>query len=258
MTGARAVTGGGGTARGPAGGGPPAAWVAVPALLGLAAVLLAVGLGPVPLSGDSPADRIRPLEVAQPTADPAGERVVDVDPPRYGDAVAGVPLEVAAAVVATSLALALLVRSLLSARRDAPADSADGEDDGGGPPDEAVTADPDAAALAAAARSGLLRLADVPPGHLADVVVACWAELERAATGTGAARRWTDTPTEFAARLARSAPGLDRAALEGLRRTYSRVRFAAPGTPAREVTPAEADAARAALASLLRAVEVGA
>ncbi|MFC5379522.1 DUF4129 domain-containing protein [Aquipuribacter nitratireducens] len=232
--------------------GPGAAWVVVPALACAVVVALAVLVGPVPLSGDSPLDRLRPAPVAgeapdeEPAADAVGADALEAPPTD------GIPVEVVVGLLVTIVCLALLARAVLRAARR-PADDDEEAPDAA---DETVDALDDAA-VAEAARQGLLRLHDVPPDRAADVVVACWVELELAAGAAGAARRWTDTPTDFADRLAAAAPGLDRPALDGLRRTYSRVRFGGPGSPERHVTREEVDEARVALSGLLGALGTG-
>lgn len=221
----------------------PAVRVVAAALVGLAAVLLAAALGPVTFASGSPLDRLR-LGDGAPEA-PPGQAGVDeapveaLDPP---EPLLEVPAEVLVSMVAVIVASALLVRSLLRARRS-PEDAAPDEDED----DEGlVEGRVDLDAVAASARRSLLRLAEVPDGQASEAVIACWVELELAGEGAGSAHRHTDTPTDFARRLVAAAPDLDAGVLDDLRRVYSRVRYG--GAPA---TRADVALAREALEHLL-------
>lgn len=224
------------------------AGVAVTVLLCLGAVVLAVLLGPVGFSAGAPLDRWRigDGQLQEPGPELAGEQAA-VEVIEAPEPLLGIPVEVVVAMVISIVALALLVRSLLKARRaDAALAPAEVEEDGwdASPPRLDVTA------VAAAARRGLRRLDELGDADAGEVVVACWVELEIAAGGVGSDRRFTDTATDFALRLAGAAPGLDRTALDRLRRVYSRVRFGSrPGT-ADDVA-----VARAALTDLLDVLE---
>lgn len=212
----------------------------------LAAVLLASGLGPVAVTGDGPLDRWRLPVDEDPAAapEPADEAVVDTAEP--DEPALGIPVEVLVAMVVTVVASALLVRAVVTARR--PDDEAD--DEGPAAPEDRLGQTVDLGAVAEAARRGLLRLDQVDGSDAAEVVVACWVELEVAAGRLGTGRQATDTPTEFAARLSAAVPGLDPAVLDGLRRTYSGARYGRAGTSSDDVRRA-----RAALSHLLGTLE---
>ena len=245
----------------------------VAALLCLAAVVLAGALGRPTFSADSPLDRLRLGQGPRSDVDPAGEPLVVVaDPPpvRTDDAI---PAEVVLSLAATVVLGALLVRSVLRARQDEvsddPDDNPDADDTAADDTasDDPADDDPDAVAgVAAAARCGLARLDLTDSGQAGQVVLACWVELEAAGKRLGRGRTSSDTPTDFAARLAAAVPGLDEAVLDDLRRSYSRVRFGgrapagaagAPGGPGTTVGPDEVRRARAALQHLLAVLDPG-
>lgn len=223
----------------------------VGALLCLVAVLAATTLGPVTVSADSPLDR---LTQGGGETDGTGEaEVVEVEesdalpvPERDG----GIPPEVVLSMAVALVAGALLVRSLLRARPDEtvaedeePEDRVDGGDGGV------------LEAVAAAARRCLDRLDGSGPGAADEAVLACWVELESAGSRLGTGRERTDTPTDFARRLAGAVPGLEGEVqhhLEDLRQVYSRVRYGSEGA-----RPDDVDRARTALRHLLVALAPG-
>lgn len=221
-----------------------AAGLAAAVLACAAAVLLATGLGAPAVSGDSPLDRWQLVDGA--SEEPAVEEEVAVAPQDTvirGEPALGIPAEVLGAMLFTVVAAALLVRSVLQARTDDdrahPADEPDLDEVGGGV---------DVDAVAAAARRGLLRLQDVPAADADEVVIACWVELELAGGRLGAGPARTDTPTDFARRLAVAVTAADPERLDDLRRTYSRVRYGTGGA-----STADVERARQALADLLAA-----
>jgi hypothetical protein len=103
--------------------------------------------------------------------------------------------------------------------------------------------------LLRAARAAQAELDKHTGGPPSDAVIAAWVRLEEAAAESGTRRRADQTPTEFtdAVRAGHDAVG---AALNDLRGLYHRARFGARDT----VGPAEADAARAALADIVHAL----
>ena len=244
----------------------------VAALLCLAAVVLAGALGRPAFSADSPLDRFR-LGQAGPgsDADPADGAVVVVDPPPARSQ-EGIPVEVVVSLAVAVVLAALLVRSALRVRHDEVTDDPDPDEDimiDDPTADDPVADEPDAVAgVAGAARRGLAQLDLVDPGQ---VVLACWVELEAAGERLGRGRTSSDTPTDFAARLAAALPGLDVAVLDDLRRSYSRVRYGrgpagatggtgvtgAAGAAGATVGPAEVRRARAALQHLLGVLDPG-
>jgi hypothetical protein len=220
--------------------------VVAAALAALVAVLLAAALGPVTFQAGSPLDRLR-LGDGAPEAPPAQEGVDEapveaLDPP---EPLLDIPAEVLVSMVAVIVASALLVRSLLRARR--PPEQDDGDDDE--VPEGLVEGHVDLDAVAASARRSLLRLAEVPDEQASEAVIACWVELELAGGRAGSAHRHTDSPTDFARRLAVVAPDLDDAVLDDLRRVYSRVRYGGTGATRDDVV-----VARTALEHLLAAI----
>lgn len=224
------------------------AGVAAAVALGLAAVVLSVVLGPPGFAPDSLLDRFRPAGDPGSAPEPleaVGDGVMPpADAPVLDGPLLGVPVEVVLGVLVTTVAAALLVRSLLRARHEA----ATAEDPD--LPEEAPVGDPvDVAEVRDAVRDAATGLDEVGR-DAADVVVACWARLEGAGGAAGNGRRATDTPTDFAHRLQDAVPGLDTAALLRLRSVYSRVRFGRDGA-----TPGDVDTARQALADLMTTVE---
>lgn len=219
----------------------------------LAAVLLAGVLGPMTFSADSPLDRLRlgQGELDAGTELPQEESAVEVPLPAQPRG--GIPVEVVLSLAAAIVAGALLVRSVLRARHDEVPDEPDEPDDelGTGNDPGALTA------VAEAARLGLARLDGAEDGNATEVVLACWVELEAAGARLGSGRARTDTPTDFARRLAAAVPGLDPDVLGDLRRTYSRVRHGGAGAVG-AVDAEDVRRARAALEHLLAAIEPGA
>jgi hypothetical protein len=117
------------------------------------------------------------------------------------------------------------------------------------PGEEPGTGGTSAGELLHAARQAREILAARQGGAPSDAVIAAWVRLERAGAGAGVRRLAHQTPTEFTdALLARHESA--RAALDRLRLLYQRARFATAAT----VGAAEADAARAALDEIVRAL----
>jgi len=221
----------------------------------LAAVLLAGALGPPTFSSDSPLDRFR-LGGGQLDTVTVDLDVVSDDDPVPVTTREGIPIEVVLSLAVAVVAGALLARSVLRARHEDVDDPEEGPDEEPAGAGAAVAL----AAVAGAARRGLGRLGD--PGSRGpgswdpgDAVLACWVELEAAGDRLGSGRAPTDTPTDFAVRLAAAVPGLDGAVLADLRRTYSRVRYGCsrPGA----VGPDDVRRARAALQHLLAVLGPG-
>lgn len=214
----------------------------------LAAAVLALALGTPTVSGDGPLDRWRLGDDGPAQAPPeAAAEPVPVEVAEPPEPLLGVPEEVVLSMAVVIVAGALLVRSLLRARRpdDVPEPEAPEPDEHG--------AAVDLLAVAQAARRGLRRLDEVDGGDAGEVVVACWVELELAGSRAGSGRLPTDTPTDFAHRLRAAVPALDPTVLDELRRTYSRVRYGR-----RPATADDVDRARAALRQLLGALPAGA
>ncbi|MGJ7452301.1 DUF4129 domain-containing protein [Aquipuribacter sp. MA13-13] len=221
------------------------AGVAGAAVLGLTAVVLSVVLGPPRFARDSLLDRFR--LVGDPGSAPESLEAVDdgtSQPVDVPEPLLGVPVEVVLAVLVTTVAAALLVRSLLRARHEPSA--APDLDPLVEPPAGAPV---DIAGVREAVRHAARGL-DEPGRDAADVVVGCWVRLEEAGGTAGTGRRPSDTPTDFAHRLAAAVPGLDPDALLRLRAVYSRVRFGPAGATAGDV-----GVARAALADLVATLD---
>lgn len=220
-------------------------WLAL--LLCLGAVVAASTAGPVTFTGEGLLDDLRPASGSLEAAPPVEQGdELPTETREVGEPVLGVPIEVLLAVVVVIVGSALLVRSLLRARHEP--DPVDDEDEP--VPDETVPVD--VLAVTAAARRGLQRLDGLSGRDPTEVVVACWVELELAGGASGSAHVATDTPTDFARRLAAAVPALDRADLDRLRQVYSRVRYGRDGADADDVA-----VARACLAGLLDAVGAG-
>jgi hypothetical protein len=222
--------------------------LALSALACLAAVLVAVALGPAAFSGDSPLDRLVLADgtVAEPVPEaedavPGGDRSPRPEPD------GGIPVEVVLSFGVAIVAAALLARSLLRARSDETVAEEEPAQDA--EVDDAAVLE----AVADAARRGLDRLQGAGATGADDAVLACWVELEAAGSRLGSGRVLTDTPTDFSERLAAAVPGLDADVLADLRSTYSRVRYGAEGA-----RPGDVGRARAALEHLLAALEPGA
>ena len=111
-----------------------------------------------------------------------------------------------------------------------------------GPAPDGAADDP-AQALRTAVRTGAAEVAARPSGPPGDDVIAAWLVLEDAAASCGTRRAPAETASEFTARVLTD-HAVDPHALADLRSRYHRARFAG------EATPADAAAARAALARI--------
>ena len=211
------------------------------------AVLLALAVLAAGTAGPAPRDPSRTGSVA-PGPEPSDAPLVVGDGPADGYAPLTTPERVHVEVpvqglfVASLLVVAVLLALLLRSRRHDAA---------------AAPLTADAAAPAGAGPAGWPRpllertlaaaqaeLSARAPGEPRDAVVAAWLQLEQGAAAAGVPRRPAQTPTEFTtALLTGLLPGdTERAALDELRRLYSRARFG----PA----PLDADAPERAAAAL--------
>lgn len=118
-----------------------------------------------------------------------------------------------------------------------------------GPPDTtpagALAAEPDLASLVRGAEAAESILAETG-GEPRDLILRCWLALEEAAAASGAARRPSDSPTEFTG-LVLLATQADPASVDTLLRLYHQARFSR-----HPITDDEVRSARAAVIKLAR------
>lgn len=181
-------------------------------------------------------DRFTPLDSARtysPTPLPA-PTMSDLEQPEVTALPWAGPVSFAVAVVLAGVLLVLLTRFLWRARPQrrvqvvAPDPAV---------PTGAVSADAQADALRRGAQTALELLDEIADPQ--DAVIRSWLALEEAAASSGAPRRRSDSPTEFARGLL-AATAADRAAVRQLLSLYHRARFSRHPVGLAEVRDARA------------------
>lgn len=224
--------------------------VGLPALLTILVVIttiLAAGLlgeftadpvldGPVPVTERT----VAPLPSATPTTEPpaGAQDRLEID---------GGTLVATALVIVLAL-LALLVRVILSLRRGVGDRRRDVERADLQPDGVAARLEERLPAWTVTARAALEDDVDT-----SDAVIRCWLELERSCAVAGAARRPTQTTSDFAASVS-AALAVPAQALATLTVLYQRARFGRAGA-AERLTTDDRDAALAAVTALSGALD---